>query len=456
MGNHNLSISRPFIFVLLIVFFINGASAYVFTTPPRGVFNETGIYFGNTSGDDKNYTADMFRVMNRFGITVGTYTDSYTCDASYCIYQPWYDSGKTYAKNMSTGMIDYSGTSATTVAQSAQNALINGGEIHFGKGTYTLNLNISNPKITVSGEGWVTNIIQSNGAIAALDINGDYATVRDISITQASSGAGSVFYLNKSMRFQASNLKITGTIGGTGTAIELLGAVGDAAHASQWTNIWILNPQGYGIYQKANSYDAQWTNVWIGNFSLFPAMRIESGANTYVNLHVWGNSTDTQDAIEIRSNMNRFISPYIEAARNGVSIYNTGTGAENNTIMGGYIANHQRSGVSISAGRWNKIIGVTFSNNRLGGSYADIQLAAAANNNTIIGNSIPNAVGLGGEGNIINDNQGYGAINYGNNASAPTTSPQEGSEFYNTTSKAYNFYDGSQWRYRNMTPVNSY
>ncbi len=85
--------------ILIAVFVIVTvtASAWVFTSPPNGLTNQSGSFFGNTSNDQNNYTSDRFNVMNYFGSVVGTYLDSYSCNGAACVYIPWYDPSNTYA-----------------------------------------------------------------------------------------------------------------------------------------------------------------------------------------------------------------------------------------------------------------------------------------------------------------------------------------------------------------------
>jgi len=77
--------------------------------------------------------------------------------ASYIIRN---NNGTIEAINGSTGKIDYSGTDASTVIQSAINALTNGGKIFIKAGTYTFSntVNINYPNIKIAGEG-MTNTV---------------------------------------------------------------------------------------------------------------------------------------------------------------------------------------------------------------------------------------------------------------------------------------------------------
>jgi len=80
---------------------------------------------------------------------------SFTETASYIIFKV----GDTiYAKNGTTGEIEFSGTDASQVIQSAINALSNGGKIFFKRGTYEISSSIlakSNIEIVGEGEGTI-------------------------------------------------------------------------------------------------------------------------------------------------------------------------------------------------------------------------------------------------------------------------------------------------------------
>jgi len=68
-------------------------------------------------------------------------------------YVIWTDGTNYYAKNGSTGKIDYSGTNASTVIQNAINSLSAGGKIYIRKGIYTITNTITlSDGITLEGE----------------------------------------------------------------------------------------------------------------------------------------------------------------------------------------------------------------------------------------------------------------------------------------------------------------
>jgi len=75
--------------------------------------------------------------------------------ASYIIYK---EGGVVYALNSRTGQIDFSGTDASTVIQSAVNAIPDGGKVFVKAGRYALTKKITIPydRIVIEGEGYST------------------------------------------------------------------------------------------------------------------------------------------------------------------------------------------------------------------------------------------------------------------------------------------------------------
>ncbi len=71
--------------------------------------------------------------------------------ASYIIFK---DGNIIYAKNGITGKVEFQGSDASVVIQSAIDTLTNGGKIFIKAGTYTINSNITVPQgLIIEGEG---------------------------------------------------------------------------------------------------------------------------------------------------------------------------------------------------------------------------------------------------------------------------------------------------------------
>ena len=213
MNGNKIRIPKSWILLVVFIVSVIGAGAWIYTTPPNGLTNQTGIWFGNNSLDGKNVTGDKVDVFGVFGIVIGSYVDSYSCDGLFCIYQPWYASGQYYSKNMSTGMIDYSGTDAYTVIQETINN--SNGTVYISSGTYELsNVLIGKNNTIIVGEGHTT-ILRNNSVserVLYFD-NVTYITIKNIQIDQNYTnaiveGAKSAVYLRGVMNFTIENVEI--------------------------------------------------------------------------------------------------------------------------------------------------------------------------------------------------------------------------------------------------------
>jgi hypothetical protein len=94
----------------------------------------------------------------------------------------WTDAGNVYARNCTTGKVDYSGTQATSVIQDAINALTGGGTIFLKNGRYTVSSTIPDADVSdlvmLVGEGPGTKIIPTTSGFDAIDV--DQIMVRDL------------------------------------------------------------------------------------------------------------------------------------------------------------------------------------------------------------------------------------------------------------------------------------
>jgi len=104
----------------------------------------------------------------------------YVTPESYIVY---IDGSTVYAVNGKTGAVDYSGSSAATVIQSAVNALTSGGMIVLKAGSYTFNAIVevkSNRQIV--GEGYSTKITVGTDVYGAFKVT-DTSTVENVRIS---------------------------------------------------------------------------------------------------------------------------------------------------------------------------------------------------------------------------------------------------------------------------------
>jgi parallel beta-helix repeat protein len=102
-------------------------------------------------------------------------------------YIIWTDGTKYYAKNGQTGQIEFSGTDASTVIQSAIDALPNGGKIFIKAGTYPATFSLRS-NIILEGEGYATII---NGTINVIGSSSSRllrVAIKNLHITGRSNG----------------------------------------------------------------------------------------------------------------------------------------------------------------------------------------------------------------------------------------------------------------------------
>ena len=119
--------------------------------------------------------ASVMQVPRAFGV-VG--------DVEPAAYIVYIDSGTTYARNGTTGAVDYSGT-AQSVLQNVLNALTNGGSIFIRAGTYGISSTITIPStynLTVEGEGSATIIVMTGNNPVFSSNAGTLWTVRRLQI----------------------------------------------------------------------------------------------------------------------------------------------------------------------------------------------------------------------------------------------------------------------------------
>ena len=92
---------------------------------------------------------------------------SFQTEASYVIFT---DGTTIYARNGTTGAIDYSGTNAASVINSALSALTSGGKIFLKAATYEIGTTIYlKDFITLSGENHYATVLKATAAITVLD-----------------------------------------------------------------------------------------------------------------------------------------------------------------------------------------------------------------------------------------------------------------------------------------------
>lgn len=111
-------------------------------------------------------------------------------------YNIFTDGSTYYAKNGATGVVDYSGATASTVINSAISASTSGGTVFLKAGTYTISSTISvTQSVILKGEGTATVLNVASGVhgitVAASDV-----TIQELYIVGSGSGTGEGIHLN--------------------------------------------------------------------------------------------------------------------------------------------------------------------------------------------------------------------------------------------------------------------
>ncbi len=175
--------------------------------------------------------------------------------ASYIIFK---DENTIYAKNGMTGKIDFQGSDASMVIQSAINTLTNGGKIFIKAGTYNISSSIliSKDSIAIEGEGKSTILKLSNGAT-------------NVSLFNISRGSTRTLYIDiRNMLLDGNKANASGTAiearniwysilenlwiqSFANNGIDIEDAVGGYKSQDNWINkIYVLSVNGYACYLK--------------------------------------------------------------------------------------------------------------------------------------------------------------------------------------------------------------
>jgi len=175
-----------------------------------------------------------------------------------------------YAKNGRTGQIEFSGTDASTVIQSAIDALTDGGRIFIKKGTYELStfLEIKTSGIILEGEGYQTFLKMIGTPAWTINVHGTASSfikrvqirnMRVLGNSAAGGGAGVTFYYAEECK--AERLWVEDADIGIALGIDAWGEV----HYSMVINCVITNNKYEAIYLSGTSTANGKRNIAIGN-----------------------------------------------------------------------------------------------------------------------------------------------------------------------------------------------
>jgi len=350
-------------------------------------------YLKNNSGMTNPATADLD--MGNYNITGLGQSESY----SYLI---WTDGTTVYAKNGSTGVVDYSGTEPTVVFSSAQNDMSSGGIIRFiGK------------QIIINGSFTITKPMTIIGTTETIIKN------QDNSIYLTSTPNSAMFNISSSdvilygLNLDGNNISNNGIISGGGTGIKIQSSLTKVVNVKIINNI-ISNQSYVGIFV---------TSGVCSNIICAKDIIIDNNKITQPQYH---------DAISIHNTDGASIINNViySSMGDGIHIYTQ----NNNTIISGntyYLSSSIDSGLGITVGSLtspNTIKNTVISMNRLinenitGNNYVGIAVLEGANNtiitdnyikNSIRGIWISNSVGNGLSGVIITNNIIDGSLTHG-------------------------------------------
>jgi len=201
---------KRIISILLIIIFLSTTAAAIET-----IWRHSGF---EVAGYDINFT--WHNITKIYEINNVNFTDSLNGPYSYLIYT---DGTNYYAKNGSTGKVDYSGTVFVIVIQSAIDTLAPpGGTIYIAVGKYyvdnkTINIPLyNNRSVSIFGSGmFATSIIKtitSTGDVFHIQATGYPTTIKDLAIYADTGGNFNVngVYLNHSNGILLNNLWFNG------------------------------------------------------------------------------------------------------------------------------------------------------------------------------------------------------------------------------------------------------
>ena len=244
-------------------------------------------------------------------------------EASYIIFK---DGSTYYARNEETGAIVYSGSDATTIVHSAQDALVNfgGGKILLTRGEYYINLRLKN-NIILEGEGHETILKADRNDYSIIENYGRAADTSNVNI-----------HIN--------NLLIDGTEQ-TGTYVY---------------GIWfkyVTNATIQNVYMK----NTHWENIylWLCNYVVVTQCYITTSGREGISIHesigceVSDNivKDNAWAGISIASSKQTLCSNNsMSNDKQGIYIgsITEGWDCEQNTIVGGAIRNSTGDGILIN------------------------------------------------------------------------------------------------------------
>jgi hypothetical protein len=259
------------------------------------------------------------------------FTDQVVIPPSYLIFKD--DAGNVYAKNGRTGQIDFSGTDAASVIQSAINSLTTGGTIFIKGGEYVGDIEVKKSYIRLVGEGRATKIV---GKILVGHRTGVgwlyYCGVENLWIYAAGKPYGLRVEGCDNSIFR--NLIITANNDADGIQIGQVNDSGTGSFVNVFQDIWISGClRGVNITSIANAN--KFYNITVGPPDLSDAVAFNiahGSSNVFYSPFVEaGSKNNNPTAFYINGDRTVIYSPYIENVGVG---FNIGSNAIETRIFG--------------------------------------------------------------------------------------------------------------------------
>jgi hypothetical protein len=368
----------------------------------------------------------IFSVGYFVGLTVaqtGTITiepGSFQTEASYTVF---IDGTTIKARNGTTGAIDYSGTDAAWVIQSAINSLSNGGKIFIKRGTYLISQTLTNIEgIFIEGEGFGTGgtTLQLNADVNMFNVPGQasgakYTTIANINLEGNAKNGSAIYGYSASWIPSLLHLDTVRINNFGASNVYLYGVAGVF-----FRNCRIYNSGAHGVYM--NSSDNTMVQCYVAN-SGGNNIWVPGADNEFIDVHVWaGGQTDINNPYGIRVNgeRNLFIGCQSEHnTRIGILIEGQNNVVAGCNFWGNGDASHTNGrGIVLNNALYNTIVGNTIK----GGvtpSYQQycILEQGTCDYNVILGNIVRDAtiqnISIVGAHTILKSNSGYVTENSG-------------------------------------------
>jgi len=238
--------------------------------------------------------------------------------------------------------LDGTGDEAAKVATAISLLPATGGHIYQPPGTLRTSAITFDRPVRWEGAGDQASAIVAasgfTGSLLTISAAAPFSRVSDVQI--GGGGSATKLLVVSAPRTRLDHLHLTGGASGASSAAIHYNGVDstNSAHASQVSDVRIINCGGYGVWLQGFSYDNEFTNLWIGTCNV--GLRYENTNGFFTNTHVWG---CTSNGIELRNGKHLFSNCYVETnGGSGFNIFN----ADAVRIMGGTIWKNTGAGIA--------------------------------------------------------------------------------------------------------------